>query len=97
MIVNALNGTLQWRRTCKPLGESPLGCSEHDAFHGLFKVDECLCKTPLCNENMGTIGSTSSSSSSIAPATTKTTTKVTSTISTTRTSSVITTTETTTG
>ena len=96
MIVNALNGTLQWRRTCKPLGESPLGCSEHDAFHGLFKVDECLCKTPLCNENMGTIGSTSSSSS-IAPTTTKTTTKVTSTISTTRTSSVITTTETTTG
>ena len=81
MIVNALNGTLQWRRTCKPRGESALGCSEHDAFHGLFKVDECLCQTPLCNENMGTIGSTSTST--IAPSTSKTSpTKTSSTIST---------------
>ena len=53
-----------------PRGEAKLGCTEHDAFHGLFKVDECICETSFCNENMGSIGSTSTSTLVPSPTTT---------------------------
>ena len=101
--VNAVNGTLQWRRNCKPQLEAQLGCTEHEAFHGLFKVDECLCNTSECNENMGTIGTTSTSTitssttTSIKTSTSTSTAKTSSSTSTAKTSSTTSLTETTTG
>ena len=47
-----------WWRGCRQLKENEqLGCEEHITEHTGYDivVDECICKTDLCNKEMGPI------------------------------------------
>ena len=46
---------MHWQRGCKPLGDETLGCSEHEFSHDgqEITVDECICNSNLCNNEMG--------------------------------------------
>jgi len=50
--------TDMWWRGCRQLKENEqLGCEEHITEHTGYDivVDECICKTDLCNKEMGPI------------------------------------------
>ena len=49
-----------WWRGCKVLVNQTIGCSQHKWMHDDHEVtvDECVCKTDLCNTEMGPIPET---------------------------------------
>ena len=53
-----------WWRGCKLDLDSVMGCSQHPfTRHGEeYLVDECVCDTPLCNNEMGPIPETTTKS-----------------------------------
>ena len=58
LLVDKVPVTDMWWRGCRQLKENEqLGCEEHITEHTGYDivVDECICKTDLCNKEMGPI------------------------------------------
>ena len=57
-----------WWRGCKVLVNQTTGCSRHKWMNPHtdheIEVDECVCKTDLCNEEMGPIPDTTTARTS---------------------------------
>ena len=59
----------KWQRGCKMLINQTLGCSQHKWFHDDKEtvVDECVCNTNLCNEEMDPIPDKTSTKKPTSP------------------------------
>ena len=58
-----------WQRGCKIGVNQTIGCSQHSWIHEgkELTVDECICKTNLCNEEMQPIPETTSTTKTTTP------------------------------
>ena len=53
-----MNGSIIWRRNCLDSADVEMGCSDRIMKDSGIFVEACVCDTPLCNEKMGNLQTT---------------------------------------